>query len=340
VGEQGSTTAPGTPPATPAPALARAVPAAPATPTVPVPQRVEHDVVLEVRGLSVSYPSERGRIKAVDRLDLEVRAGEVLGIVGESGSGKTTMATAVLGLVRPPARLDSGEIIFEGRDLRSLPPEQLRQVRWRRLAFISQGAMSALNPVVRVGQQFADAMRAHGMRKRSEVRRRTDELLRAVDLPPATARLYPHELSGGMKQRVCIAMAIALRPSLVVADEPTSALDVVVQRTVMETLRQVQRDNSLSLILIGHDMALQAQVVDRLAVMCKGHLVEVGPVVAVFSSPAHPYTRLLLASVPSIKANSWVPAAPSPQMRDEAYALADGAYRLKEVGPGHQAALA
>jgi peptide/nickel transport system ATP-binding protein len=297
------------------------------------------ETVLAVKGLTVSYPAEGGRLLAVDGVHLALRRGEVLGVVGESGSGKTTMATAMLGLVRPPARVDAGEILLEGRDLRSLAREQLRRLRWTELAFIPQGAMSALNPVLRVSGQFTDVMRAHGVRRRAEIAGRTAELLAAVGLEPAVARRYPHELSGGMKQRVCIAMAIALGPKIVVADEPTSALDVVVQRSVMETLKAVQAQRGLSLVLIGHDMALQAQVVDRIAVMCRGHLVELGATAAVFRAPAHPYTRLLLGSVPSLGQSSWVPAAASPELREEAYRLAAVRCPLRPAGPDHEVAL-
>lgn len=297
------------------------------------------EVVLQVRGLTVSYFSGGGRTVAVKDLDLDVRQGEVLGVVGESGSGKTSAAIAVLGLVKPPAQIDSGQVLFRGTDLRSLPSEELRQLRWRSIAFIPQGAMSALNPVVRVEKQFSDVIRAHRGGRRGEIRTRVEQLLASVDLPARVARLYPHELSGGMKQRTCIAMAIALGPEVVIADEPTSALDVVVQRAVMETLKKVQARSRLSLVLIGHDMALQAQVVDRLAVMCKGHLVEIGRTSSVFSAPAHPYTKLLLASVPSIRQASWVPEAVPTQARDQAYALAEQGLPLRPVGPDHQAAV-
>jgi peptide/nickel transport system ATP-binding protein len=300
---------------------------------------VQAGTVVEVRGLTVRYSSVSGSVVAVNHVSFGLRRGEVLGLVGESGSGKTTMATALLGLTRPPAHIAAGEILYEGRDLRRLDSEALRELRWEELAFIPQGAMSALNPVIRVGGQFADVMRAHGVRGRTQIRSRTAELLRSVDLEPSSANLYPHELSGGMKQRVCIAMAIALGPKVVVADEPTSALDVVVQRSVMETLKSVQRERGLSLVLIGHDMALQAQVVDRLAVMAKGHLVEVGAVGEVFARPAHPYTQLLLGSVPSLRLRSWEPSAASLQLRDEAYAMASAGHPLRPVGPDHEAAL-
>jgi peptide/nickel transport system ATP-binding protein len=235
--------------------------------------------------------------------------------------------------------VESGQILLSGRDLRSLGRESLRQLRWRELAFIPQGAMSALNPVVRVRGQFADVMRAHGIRDRAEIGQRTAQLLESVGLEPSVARRYPHELSGGMKQRVCIAMAIALEPKVVVADEPTSALDVVVQRSVMETLKAVQARQGLSLLLIGHDMALQAQVVDRIAVMCRGHLVEIGAAAEIFRAPAHPYTRLLLSSVPSLRQGSWEPAAASAQLREEAYQLAGTRHPLRSAGPDHEVAL-
>jgi len=300
---------------------------------------VRAGTVVEVRDLTVRYSSASASVVAVNHVSFALRRGEVLGVVGESGSGKTTMASALLGLTRPPAHLEGGEILYEGRDLRQLDNHALRKLRWEDLAFIPQGAMSALNPVVRVGGQFADVMRAHGIRGRAQIRSRTAELLRSVDLEPSSANLYPHELSGGMKQRVCIAMAIALGPKVVVADEPTSALDVVVQRSVMEALKSVQRERGLSLVLIGHDMALQAQVVDRLAVMAKGHLVEVGAVGEVFARPAHPYTQLLLGSVPSLRLRSWEPSAASLQLREEAYEMASAGHHLRPVGPDHEAAL-
>lgn len=297
------------------------------------------EIVLKVRGLTVTYPSAGGRSVAVDHVDLDVRRGEVLGVVGESGSGKTSMATAILGLVHPPAQVEAGQVLFEGTDLRALAPEELRRLRWRSLAFIPQGAMNALNPVVRVEKQFFDAMKAHGGGSRGDLRRRVVELLESVELRAEVARMFPHELSGGMKQRVCIALATALGPSVIVADEPTSALDVVVQKSVMETLKKAQESKRLSLVLIGHDMALQAQVVDRLAVMCKGHLVEIGQASAVFGSPAHPYTKLLLSSVPSIASPDWAPSAVDQAVRDEAYAMAEAGRPLRAVGADHEAAL-
>jgi ABC-type glutathione transport system ATPase component len=295
--------------------------------------------VLEVSGLSVSYETARGRFTAVSDLGLDLRRGEILGLVGESGSGKSTTAMAILGLIKPPGRIDSGRVLLDGVDLRALRPEERRRLRWQSISLVPQGAMNALNPVLRVGAQLADAIRAHEGRRTRELRARIVELLESVDLPQRVVRMYPHELSGGMKQRVCIAMAIALRPQVVVADEPTSALDVVVQRAVAETLKGVQERLGMSVILIGHDMALQAQLVDRVGVMCRGRLVELGAVASVFREPAHPYTRLLLSAVPSIRERAWAPATVSKSLRDEADALVDAGHRLRSVGPDHVAAL-
>lgn len=257
--------------------------------------------LLEVEDLRVSYLVPGGRVRAVDGVSFTVRRGEVFGLVGESGSGKTTTALAILRLLKPPAIVEAGRIELAGLELTRLGGAELRRVRWRRMSLVPQGAMSSLNPVMRIRDQIADAIDAHeGRSARRGLERRIAELLASVGLPERVMRLYPHELSGGMKQRVCIAMAIALRPELIVADEPTSALDVIVQRMVAETLLDVRRQLGASLLLIGHDMGLQAQLVDRLAVMYRGRLVEVGPVADIFGAPVHPYTRLLIGSVPSI----------------------------------------
>lgn len=258
--------------------------------------------VLECRDLRVSYPLAGGRFNAVEGATFSVRAGETFGLVGESGSGKTTTAMAILRLLRPPARIDGGSVLLEGTDLLSLDERRLRRLRWARMSLVPQGAMNSLNPVLRVEDQIADAIEAHeGRRPPRELRARIVELLGTVGLPPRVLRMYPHELSGGMKQRVCIALAVALEPRLVIADEPTSALDVVVQRVVAQTLAEVQDRLGAAMVLIGHDMGLQAQLVDRLAVMHRGRLVEQGPVRDIFHRAVHPYTRLLIAAVPSIR---------------------------------------
>jgi peptide/nickel transport system ATP-binding protein len=223
-------------------------------------------------------------------------------MVGESGCGKSTIALTILRLLREPARIVTGRILFDGVDLLRLSEPDLRHVRWRRISLVPQGAMNALNPVLRVRDQIGDAIVVHEADVSSrQVAARIDELLSAVGLPGRTAELFPHELSGGMKQRVCIAMAIALKPQLIIADEPTSALDVVVQRVVAQTLSEVVERLGASLILIGHDMGLQAQLVDRLAVMYAGRVAEVGSAREIFNTPTHPYTRMLIASLPSLR---------------------------------------
>jgi peptide/nickel transport system ATP-binding protein len=256
--------------------------------------------LLEIRDLSVSYRLGQLQARAVDGLSLTLERGERLGIVGESGSGKSTLALALMRLHKPPAMIESGEVKLGGTDILGLSKEELRRFRWSEISLIPQGAMNSLNPVLRVRQQMADTIRAHRRDLGgSQIRRRIDELLQRVGLDAQVAELYPHELSGGMKQRVCIALAIVLEPKLIIADEPTSALDVVVQRTVIETLKDVQAEIGAALIMIGHDMGLMAQSVDHLAVMYAGRLVDVAPIKAFFSRPLHPYSQMLISSLPS-----------------------------------------
>jgi peptide/nickel transport system ATP-binding protein len=258
--------------------------------------------VLEVRDLRVHYATPLGDVIAVNGVSLDVFEGESLGLVGESGCGKSTLAMAILRLVQPPGRIVSGHVRLLGNDLVALNDSELRQVRWSQVALIPQGAMNSLNPVMRVKNQIAEAIETHqGKRSPAELKERILRLLAMVGLPGRVYTMYPHELSGGMKQRVCIAMAIALTPSVIIADEPTSALDVVVQRVVAQTLLDVKRTLGVSMILIGHDMGLMAQLVDRIAVMYAGNIVEIAPVKDIFAEPLHPYTQLLLASIPSVK---------------------------------------
>jgi ABC-type dipeptide/oligopeptide/nickel transport system ATPase component len=294
------------------------------------------NTVLQVEDLTVSYPGSRGRFRAVDGISFTIHRGETVGLVGESGSGKTTTAMAILNMIKRPARVEHGRIFLEGVDLLTQRGEALRRLRWSRLSFIPQGAQNALNPVMKITDQIGDAITSHeGRQPHRQLRSRITDLLESVGLPARVAEMYPHELSGGMKQRVCIAMAIALSPQLIVADEPTSALDVVVQRVVAETLKAVQARLNAAVLLIGHDMGLQAQLVDRLGVMYGGRLVEVGAVRDIFKSPVHPYTRRLIASSPSIKQRSahaahapaGAPAPPAP--------LPDAPCALREVRPGH-----
>ncbi len=258
--------------------------------------------LLEARNLKIYYHTQRGPIKAVNGVNFHLKAGERLGLVGESGSGKTTIALALLRLIKPPGRIESGKVLLDGVNLMVLSEDQMQQLRLAEIALISQGAMNSLNPVRGVKRQIIDGLRSHGIRmSRQEWDERVRELLEWVGLGHEVADLFPHQLSGGMKQRVCIAIAISLHPKVIVADEPTSALDVVVQRQVMETLRRVQEDLGASVILIGHDMGLMAQFADRIGVMYAGRLLEEASVKAMFSQPQHPYSQLLVASLPSLK---------------------------------------
>jgi peptide/nickel transport system ATP-binding protein len=274
--------------------------------------------VLRVTDLRVHYPTPRGPVRAVDGVSFAVQTGERFGLIGESGSGKSTIALALMRLIKPPGQIVSGEIWLAAGDhpqrpssserdpvpgvnLLAVSEQRMRQLRLSEIALITQGAMNSLNPVMRVKDQITDGLRAHGQDlSRAEEQRRVAELLESVDLRPEVANYFPHELSGGMKQRVCIAIAISLHPRLIIADEPTSALDVVVQRRVMQTLRRVQKALGASVILIGHDMGIMAQFAHRLGVMRTGQLVELGDVKEIFAHPKHPYTRMLMESLPSL----------------------------------------
>lgn len=256
---------------------------------------------LEVRGLDIRYNTSRGEVHAVSGIDFDVRPGELVGLIGESGCGKTTTAMALLRLLRPPGYVYGGTATIDGVDLLSLGGERLRRARWAEVAFIPQGAQNSLNPVMRVGRQIADVIQAHSDRRlgRAAARERVARTLSAVGLPARVADMYPHQLSGGMKQRACIAMAVVLEPQLIIADEPTSALDVIVQRVVAQTLLKIKRELGVSILMIGHDMGLMAQLADRVAVMYAGRIVEFGPTAEVFGRPGHPYTRQLIESVPT-----------------------------------------
>jgi oligopeptide/dipeptide ABC transporter ATP-binding protein len=257
---------------------------------------------LVVEGLTVEYPTAAGIVRGADAISLTVRPGQRLGIVGESGSGKSTTALAILRLIRPPGRVAKGHVLLNGTNLLALDEARLRAARLRLASYIPQGAMNSLNPVLTVAAQLRDAAADHGAaRDRRAMQALIEEALEGVDLPARSATLYPHQLSGGMKQRVCIAIGMLLRPQLIIADEPTSALDVVTQRQVMATLGRRQAETGSCLILIGHDMGLMAQFVDTLAVMYAGRIVEMGPVAEMFRAPRHPYTRLLIESVPTFE---------------------------------------
>ena len=225
-----------------------------------------------------------------------------MGIVGESGSGKSTMALALMRMLPTSGEIAGGQMVLDGIDLAPLSEERMRQTRLSQLSMIPQGAMNSLNPVMRIGRQIVDGMRAHDPTlSQQALQERAIDVLQRVDLDPKVARMYPHELSGGMKQRVCIAIAISLSPKVIIADEPTSALDVVIQRQVMETIAHVQRELNASVILIGHDIGLMVQFVDRLVIMYAGKIAEVGTIEEIFSAPKHPYTQMLIASLPTLE---------------------------------------
>jgi ABC-type dipeptide/oligopeptide/nickel transport system ATPase component len=259
--------------------------------------------LLDVQDLTVVFPGRRSAVTAVDQISFQIAPGETLGLVGESGSGKSVTAFAILRLLQPPGRVTGGRILFEGRDLLQLTEREMREVRGARVSLIFQEPMTALNPVMRVGDQIAEALTCHGISTWSEARRRAVELLDAVKIPDAARRVrdYPHQLSGGMRQRVMIAIALACRPPLIIADEPTTALDVTIQAQVLDLLRELRARFSLSLLLITHDFGVIAEVADRVAVMYKGQLVEQGPVRQILRAPEHEYTRNLLAAVPGAR---------------------------------------
>ncbi|HZJ30294.1 MAG TPA: ABC transporter ATP-binding protein [Vicinamibacterales bacterium] len=259
--------------------------------------------LLDVQDLTVVFEGSRAPVTAVDHVSFQLAAGETLGLVGESGSGKSVTAFSILRLVQPPGRIVGGRVLFEGRDLLSLQESEMRQVRGARISLIFQEPMTALNPVMRVGDQIAEALTVHGLADAREARARAVELLDAVKIadPARRVRDYPHQLSGGMRQRVMIAIALACRPPLIIADEPTTALDVTIQAQVLELLRELKERFHLALLLITHDFGVIAEMADRVAVMYKGRIVETGPVRQILRQPAHDYTRALLAAVPGTK---------------------------------------
>jgi oligopeptide/dipeptide ABC transporter ATP-binding protein len=256
--------------------------------------------LLDIADLSTHFFTRSGVIKAVDHLSLKLQKGRVLGLVGESGCGKTVTALSILNLVPPPGKIVAGNIIFEGRDLLRLQPEELRKIRGARISMIFQEPMTALNPVFTVGHQIAEVLTTHlGMTKQDALNRAV-ELLRSVGIPAPEKRVheYPHQLSGGMRQRVMIAMAIACKPSLILADEPTTALDVTIQAHILELLGRIQAEMGMAMVLVTHDLGLIAERAHEVAVMYAGRIVEQADTVELFANPMHPYTKGLMASIP------------------------------------------
>jgi peptide/nickel transport system ATP-binding protein len=257
--------------------------------------------VLRVENLRVYYHTESGAVKAVDDVSFSLERGQRLGLVGESGSGKSTIALSLLRLIKPPGRIEGGLIVLDGQNLLSLGEGEMRRTRLAKISLVAQGAMNSLNPVKRVRDQILLGLKDHEVDlSREESEQKVADLMRRVGLDPKVAEMFPHELSGGMKQRVCIAIAISMEPQVIVADEPTSALDVVVQWQIIDTLRRVQTELDASVIQIGHDMGLMAQSVDRIGVMYAGRLLEIANVRDLFREALHPYTLALIASLPSL----------------------------------------
>ncbi|WP_420391701.1 ABC transporter ATP-binding protein [Acuticoccus sp.] len=258
--------------------------------------------VLSVRGLKVEFPTRRGTLRAIDDVSFDIAPGEVLGVVGESGAGKSLTGAAIIGLLDPPGRIAGGEVHLEGRRIDTLPPDEMRRLRGRRIGMVFQDPLTSLNPLYTVGRQLTETIRTHlGLGARA-ARRRAVELLDEVGIPAAASRIdaYPHQFSGGMRQRVVIALALAADPVLVVADEPTTALDVSVQAQVINVLKRMCRDHGASVMLITHDMGVIAETADRVAVLYAGRIAEIGPVRSVVRQPLHPYTVGLMGSIPKL----------------------------------------
>jgi peptide/nickel transport system ATP-binding protein/oligopeptide transport system ATP-binding protein len=258
--------------------------------------------LLDVSKLTTSFPSERGRVPVVDDVSFSIAAGEVLALVGESGCGKSVTAFSVLRLIPKPGQIEHGRIVFQDRDLRTLSVPEMRAVRGHEISMIFQEPMTSLNPVLRVGAQVVEAIRLHERVTQQAARERCLELFKRVGIPDARERLdaFPHQLSGGLKQRVMIAMALATRPKLLIADEPTTALDVTIQAQILQLLRELQRDFGSSILLITHDLGVVNELADRIAVMYAGRIIEQGRREEVLSTPRHPYTQGLLRSIPAL----------------------------------------
>ena len=269
-------------------------------PSIPAPVAAER--LLSVEGLRVQFPTRDGPVRAVDGVDFHVAAGETLGIVGESGSGKTVSSLSLLRLAPPPARITAGRVVFEGEDLVTASPARLAAIRGRRMAMIFQNPATSLNPVLSIGRQLSEILRWHTGLGRRAAMDRAGELLRLVGIGDPLARLkqYPHELSGGMKQRVGIARALLCEPALLLADEPTTALDVTIQAQILDLLAELRQRLAMSMILVTHDMGVVARMADRITVMYAGRVCETADAATIFAAPQHPYTRALLESVPRI----------------------------------------
>jgi peptide/nickel transport system ATP-binding protein len=258
--------------------------------------------LLEVRNLRVEFPTRRGKLVALDDVSFDIAPGEILGVVGESGAGKSLTGSAIIGLLDPPGRVASGQILFDGRRIDNLPYEEMRKVRGRQIGAIFQDPLTSLNPLYTIGRQLIETIQTHLPVGHDEARRRAVRLLEETGIPAAAARIdqYPHQFSGGMRQRVVIALALAAEPRLIVADEPTTALDVSIQAQIISLLKRLCRDHGAAVMLVTHDMGVIAETCDRVAVMYAGRIAEIGPVHDVIHAPAHPYTAGLMGSIPAM----------------------------------------
>jgi peptide/nickel transport system ATP-binding protein len=320
-----------------------------------------NQLLLNVKDIRIHYESTRGAYKVVDGVNVSISRHEIFGLAGESGCGKSTLVEGILRLIEPPGHIKSGQALFypDGAheppiDLVALEGDELRRIRWQHISYIPQGSMNSLNPVMRIEDQMIDVTTTHSQLGREEARARARDLLRMVGISERAARSYPHELSGGMKQRVCIAMSVLLTPELIIADEPTTALDVNVQRAVLEMIGEIKERTGATVIFVSHDMAVHAELVDRLAIMYAGEVIEVGSVYDVFEQPQHPYSQRLIGSIPTLggartRLESLTGIAPSPlawppgcRFHPRCPFAMDIckhiAPELREVAPGHQAA--
>ncbi len=258
--------------------------------------------LLQVQGLTTQYRTLRGWVKAAENVSFDINKGEALGVVGESGCGKTTVALSILKILPQGARIRRGKVMFEGTDLVPLKTNEMRKIRWKGISIVFQGAMNALNPVFKVGDQIIEAIRTHEPDvSKADAHSRAEALLEMVGVEPSRLENYPHEFSGGMRQRALIAMALAANPKLLIADEPGTALDVIVQAQVLQLMRDLKQKLGLSMMMISHDLSIVAEVCEKVAIMYAGHIVEYGDISAVFKEPLHPYTQGLLGAFPSIK---------------------------------------
>jgi peptide/nickel transport system ATP-binding protein len=281
--------------------------------------------LLKVENLVVEFPSRRGTLRALDDISFEIAPGEILGVVGESGAGKSLTGAAIIGLLEPPGRIASGQVVLEGQRIDNLPPDQMRRIRGRKIGAIFQDPLTSLNPLYTVGRQLVETIQAHLPVGDAEARQRAIGLLEDTGIPAPRERIdhYPHQFSGGMRQRVVIALALAAEPKLIVADEPTTALDVSIQAQIISLLKRVCKERGAAVMLITHDMGVIAETCDRVAVMYAGRVAEIGPVHEVINQPAHPYTMGLMAAIPDITED-----------RERLYQIDGAMPRLDAIPPG------